>query len=295
MNYRIKLYLMNQKGLVVLAALIKTIGSSIIHSVIVSKDKAMVRDYYDEICDLCKKNSIIYYDRKNDISDQVNIAYCLAVGWRWMIKSGSKLIVLHDSLLPKYRGFSPLVNSLLNREPIIGVTALFACDRFDEGDIIFQESISIEYPMPIQTAIERISECYKLLACRIAACIAHGTPLLSSPQDHTKATYSPWLDDEDYRIDWDAPLLEVHHFIISVGFPFAGASSFVNGRCVRIIEAEPVDGFVMARSAPGKILFIDNGCPLIVTGSGLLRVTKIIDSTSRESLLPWSSLRKRFT
>ena len=49
--------------------------------------------------------------------------------------------------MPKYRGFAPLVNSLVNGEKIIGVTALFASEEYDNGDIIMQSSVDITYPI----------------------------------------------------------------------------------------------------------------------------------------------------
>jgi methionyl-tRNA formyltransferase len=58
---------------------------------------------------------------ENEICSDFNIA----ISWRWMLKV-SNLIVIHDSLLPKYRGFSPLVNMLINGEDTLGVTVLFA-------------------------------------------------------------------------------------------------------------------------------------------------------------------------
>ena len=45
-----------------------------------------------------------------------------------MIKNSENLIVFHDSLLPKYRGFAPLVSQLINGEEYLGVTAIFTND-----------------------------------------------------------------------------------------------------------------------------------------------------------------------
>ena len=59
------------------------------------------------------------------------------------------MIIFHDSLLPKYRGFAPLVNSLINQEKEIGVTAIKASQNYDEGDTV-TDNIGNDYDVTIQ-------------------------------------------------------------------------------------------------------------------------------------------------
>jgi methionyl-tRNA formyltransferase len=292
---KLKLYLMNKKGLSVLDALVGSFGRDLIDCVVTARDLGAVSDYNMEIRELCARNEIPCFDRKQDPGVVASVAFDIAVGWRWMLPSDATLIVFHDSLLPKYRGFAPLVSALLNREPHIGVTALFATDRFDQGDIIGQEVVPVHYPIALEAAIDLIAESYAALACRIAASAISGDPLPRTPQDHGAATYSPWRDEEDYRVDWALSAADIHQFVLAVGFPYPGASSVVNGARVRILEADVVEGFAMARPAPGKILFIEAGRPHVVTGAGLVRINRLVSNDTREDLLPWTSLRSRFT
>ena len=60
-----------------------------------------------------------------------------------MIRDKSKLIVFHDSVLPKLRGFNPLVTSLINGYEEIGVTVLYGTEDFDRGEIILQKKVNI--------------------------------------------------------------------------------------------------------------------------------------------------------
>ena len=83
--------------------------------------------------------------------------FSIAVAWKWLIKQKDILIVLHDSLLPKYRGYLPLVSQLINGEKEIGVTSFFANDKYDEGDIIYSSKIDIKYPITIEQAINQIN------------------------------------------------------------------------------------------------------------------------------------------
>src|SRR5579862_2375045 len=177
------MFLMNQKGFFVLSEFLKNYPANLIENIIGSVDDAVENDYNAEIKNLCSKYNLAYYDRGNDFSISSN--YCFAIGWRWIINTKAKLIVFHDSLLPKYRGFNPLVSCLLNSEKNIGVTALFANDKYDAGEIIMQDSTCIDYPIKIQQAIDKICVLYFNLAKTITNSILEGKQIVSYPQDST--------------------------------------------------------------------------------------------------------------
>ena len=69
------------------------------------------------------------------------------------IKSNNTLIVIHDSILPTYRGYLPLVSQLIDGQKEIGVTAILANENFDEGDIVHISKTKINYPITINDAI----------------------------------------------------------------------------------------------------------------------------------------------
>ena len=198
---KITLFVMTQKGYAVLNALIAEIGIGIIDKVISSRDTNIAHDHYDEIKACCQQYTIPFYEK----SEQPEIAteFAMAISWRWLINlQKTKLIVLHDSLLPRYRGFAPLIAALINEEKTIGVTALFASQQYDRGDIITQEAITIEYPLTIKQAIYSIAPLYVKIAVELGKMISSNIPIKSVPQNEAKASYSLWLDDSDYFIDW---------------------------------------------------------------------------------------------
>lgn len=118
MNKKIVFYLMNEKGFYTLNKFIKKFSSSNIEYIVSSIDKNMKKDYFKEIKQLCKKYKITFFDRNSDYfkKEKKFVGYKFAIGWRWIISNSDYLIVFHDSLLPKYRGFAPLVNSLVSNE-----------------------------------------------------------------------------------------------------------------------------------------------------------------------------------
>jgi len=118
MNKKIAFYMMNEKGFYTLKKFIKKFSFNEIEYIVSSPDNNLKKDYFDEIKQLCDKYKILFFDRSSDYLNKEKLfnGYKFAIGWRWIIKNDSKLIVFHDSLLPKYRGFAPSVNALVSNE-----------------------------------------------------------------------------------------------------------------------------------------------------------------------------------
>ena len=292
---KITLYLMTQKGHEVLQAIIDKQFSAIISEVVVGRDKKLDHDFADEIISLCSRHNIDHKERNDPF--QISSDYSIAISWRWLIpESSSRLIVLHDSLLPKYRGFAPLVNMLCNREPEIGVTALFASAEYDRGDIIAQSSTKINYPIKISRAIELIAQNYIELVITILTTLQRGDQLVATKQDESLATYSLWRDEEDYTINWHHSSEDILTFINAVSSPYSGAASYLNGRqkC-RILDAELEDDVKIENRDVGKVIFVKDGCPVSVCGRGLLRLIRLVDDATQADLLPLKNFRVRFT
>ena len=174
-------------------------------------------------------------------------------------------------------------------------TALFASDDYDCGDIIAQKSIKICYPIKIKDAIRAITEVYQGLATDIFADIVSGRDLERTKQDDSSATYSLWRDEEDYWIDWQESADRIKRFIDAVGEPYKGAKTAISGESMRVIDAEVVDDVIIANRTPGKIIFVRDGKPVVVCGTGLLRIDRLVKEASNESALPLSGFRLRFT
>ena len=264
--------------------------------VIVGRDLNVSNDYADHIIQLCKEHQIPYTERKNFNGQDIKYDYAIAVGWRWMIAAPKeKLIVIHDSLLPKHRGFSPLVNCLINGERTIGATALFASDEYDKGPIITQETIEISYPIKIQDAISMVSELYIKIFNYIIGKIEGDLEITGAQQDNALATYSLWRDENDYFINWEKSAEEICRFIDAVGTPYEGAKSNLNKQLIRIVSATTFpDVQIIDRSAHiGKVIFIENGKPIVVCKNGLLKINEATTLLGH-SVIPMEKFRSRF-
>ncbi len=283
---------MTQKGYDVLKAFIDNFNPSHIDFVIGSKDEKVNNDYYEEIKGLCEKNNINFIDKKSET--KINSSYSITVSWKWLIQDLEKVIIIHDSILPKYRGFSPLVSALINGEEEIGVTAILGNNEFDKGDVIAQKTTKIKYPIKIKDAIDIISKIYIEIVIELSRRIINNETLEGQTQDETKATYSLWRDEDDYKIDWNKDSLYIKRFVDAVSNPYLGAFCYLNNRSIRVFDVEIEDDLIIENRVPGKVLFNRFGYPTVVCGQGLVRITNARYENEKASIIPLQKFRSRF-
>jgi methionyl-tRNA formyltransferase len=291
---KVTLFLMTEKGYFFLKNCYPKY-KDLIELVIVSGDSQLKKDYENEIIEFCILHNIQYL-KKCDFNS-INTEFCIAVSWRWLINHpANSLIVFHDSLLPRYRGFAPLVNSLINGENEIGVTALFGDKNYDTGNIITQCSIKIKYPIKISDAIQLIHKCYHDTGNTIFNLISLNKSIKSIPQDETKATYSIWRDESDYFINWEKSAIEIERFINALGSPYNGALTRLDNKVVRIHACNVMKDIKMENRHCGKTIYLKSGMPVVICGIGLLKITdaSIEDNGSHKALIPSNKLRLRF-
>lgn len=287
-------FILTKKGYWVLRNFIEQFGPDFIDLVIIEEDKKIENDYYSEIRKICIDNNIKWFNRKEKYT--ISGGICFAISWKWIInQSNFKLIILHDSLLPKYRGFAPLVTALINGDKKIGVTALWAEDNYDTGRIICQKEIDVNYPKKIAEVIDDLILVYSSIVIEIFQDLTLKKSLLGIEQNESEATYSLWLDEEDYCINWNQDASKIQRFIDAVGSPYNGASSFIENKKVRIFDAETVADVYIENRSPGKIIFLKEGIPIVVCKSGLLRLKEVVDDKNRNSILPLKKFRIRLS
>lgn len=159
------------------------------------------------------------------------------------------VINVHYSLLPKYRGATPLETALLSGDTMTGVSLQKMVKELDAGDILAQEATEIA---PDETARElrpRLIEIgAALLAETLPAYLSGG--IIPVPQDASRATRAGKLKKEDGLLSLDAPAEEnwrkYRAYADTIGTYF-----FENGKRVKIVKASFADGrFVIERVIP---------------------------------------------
>ncbi len=163
-------------------------------------------------------------------------------------------INIHPSLLPRYRGATPLENTILNGDEETGVTLMLMDKEMDHGPIIAQERVSLADRRPTY------DELRQELAERGANLFYHtlanwlNRTLLATPQDHSEASYTQKITKEDGQVSLtDDPLILDRKFRALT--PWPGIYFFLNrnGNDLRVIikAAHWEDGkFIIDRVLP---------------------------------------------
>lgn len=146
-----------------------------------------------------------------------------------VIKHPSKFAVnFHGSLLPKYRGRTPHVWSIINNEQKTGITAHLIDNGCDTGDIIEQIEIEISKTDTGASILNKFNEKYFPLVQIVIDKIENNT-ISFKPQDHSKATYFGKRTPEDGLIDWNWHKERIFNWVRALSNPYPGAFSFLNG------------------------------------------------------------------
>lgn len=266
---RVGLYLMTEKGLAVLQAA-RRCDCEIAH-VTTASATGMSDESHKTIEAFAKDCGIPTFLRAHPPDYAGD--WSIAAGWRWMLDVPN-LVVLHDSLLPRYRGHSPLITALVNGDPTVGVTAFMAADEPDTGPIIAQRSIPVSHPTTMRETLLRLTPLYGELAAQVLAEIPD---VRYTTQDHSAATYSVWRDEDDYRIDWSQDDRSIVRLIGACSDPFPGAWTTAFLGKLPLVEVRITDAVVepdvrFEQRHLGKVAFIRDGCPVVVCGTGMVRV-----------------------
>ncbi|MFH0929986.1 MAG: methionyl-tRNA formyltransferase [Candidatus Moraniibacteriota bacterium] len=135
-------------------------------------------------------------------------------------------INIHASLLPKYRGASPVQCAILSGEKETGITVMKMNEKMDEGDILAQKKIEIGENETADLLLNRLS---KIGADMIGEFIPDwiSGKIKSIPQDQNMATYCKPVKREDGRIDWNCPAEEISCKWRAY-YPWPGIYSIIN-------------------------------------------------------------------
>ena len=180
---------------------------------------------------------------------------------------------VHTSLLPKYRGASPIQSAILNGETETGVTIMQMDVGLDTGAILTQRPTPIHPEDNAATLHDRLALLGAELLVETIPAYAVGT-IQPQPQAHELATHVAKIKKEDGRIDWTQPAPAIWNRIRAFT-PWPGAFTFLPAQpqplLLKLWQAEVVS----QSSAAGEILSADKNGIIIACGEGALRVTSL--------------------
>jgi methionyl-tRNA formyltransferase len=190
---------------------------------------------------------------------------------------------LHTSLLPRYRGASPIQTAIANGERQTGVTLMRIVRELDAGPVADVECVKIE---PLETAQDIEAK----LAAACVPMMARALPRLVdssldfTAQDQPSASFCRRLEKSDGALDFTAPAAVLAARINGL-FPWPTCGFELNGQSVKIGLADVAPDQAPAISAlsspflskvtPGNVLGVDAHGLLVATGLGVLRLRRL--------------------
>src|SRR5690606_22428733 len=147
-------------------------------------------------------------------------------------------INIHASLLPKYRGASPISASILEGNAVTGISYIVMNNKMDEGDIIFQSELPIDPTETSGSLAIKLSHSASNDINNVVYKYISGE-LVASPQDESKATYCSVLSKEDGKIDFEQ-LPQNLDRMVRAYHPWPGVWGMYNGKRVKLLPGTQV-------------------------------------------------------
>jgi methionyl-tRNA formyltransferase len=171
---------------------------------------------------------------------------------------------VHDSLLPAYAGFAPVIWALLNGESEVGVTAHLMNETLDAGDIVLQRAVPVG---PTDTATDLFHRTVDLIGPIVVdalAEIAAGRRDFAK-QDPAKASFFHKRSIEDSRIDFGWPAADLERLVRAQSDPYPNAFCHHGSTRLRIIAASVSNG--RYGGTPGRIFIREGDGVVVVAGA----------------------------
>lgn len=212
---------------------------------------------------------------------------------------------IHASLLPKYRGASPIQNAIIDGEKETGVTVMRMNAGLDTGDMLYKKSVSIEDTDTYETLHDKLMVLGGQAVTEALPLLEAGK-LVPERQDDALSCYAPRIEKGMGRLDFKRSARELDRLIRGVT-PWPGAYTFYRGKQMKIWRAVPADasgaedsedvpnGERIDGAAPGEIVRVDKNSFLAACGEGMLRVLEVqLEGKRRMSVrdfLPGAKMR----
>ncbi|MDE6477337.1 MAG: methionyl-tRNA formyltransferase [Mycoplasmoidaceae bacterium] len=183
-------------------------------AVVTKPDRPVGRKHqiiFSEVKQLAIRNNLTLFqpENLNDIYEQIkqlnpdlifSCAYGKIIPNNILSIPRLKCINVHPSLLPKYRGATPIQSAIINNEKETGVSFMYMVDKLDAGDILFQEVIPIDEKQTACSLFHIIeNKCYEMIRKNINDILEN--KITSTPQNDLEATYCTVISKEDEKIE----------------------------------------------------------------------------------------------
>lgn len=175
-----------------------------------------------------------------------------------------RVVNLHGSLLPAYRGAAPINWAIINGDTLTGNTTMFSEAGVDTGPMLLKQ----EVPIGIDTTAEELAQTMSIagadLMIETLDQLAKGT-LTGQAQDDSKATFAPRLSKEMGKIDWTKSASDIHNLVRGL-YPWPGTFTESAGGILKVTRTKTVKA--TSEGAPGTITDIGEAVVVACGGNG---------------------------
>ncbi|MBU1783743.1 MAG: methionyl-tRNA formyltransferase [Candidatus Omnitrophica bacterium] len=179
-------------------------------------------------------------------------------------------INLHPSLLPKYRGASPVSWAILNGETKTGNTVIKMSKKMDAGDIILQAEMEIGEDENAPELSSRLAQMGAALLLKTLNEIETGN-MHPRKQNEARVSYAPKLQKQDGKVNWERPAVDIVRQVRALQ-PWPGAFTLLNGKTLKIFAVE-IAARIKEGPIPGTI--VDGDKFIVKTSSGAIRINTL--------------------
>ena len=180
-------------------------------------------------------------------------------------------INVHASLLPRWRGASPIQHAIMAGDGESGITLMQMDKGLDTGPIYVQESLAIHNDETAASLHDRLAELgAKMLEGYLDEILANRIEAM--PQDGSASTYAPLIKKDAGLLDWQRSSIDLDRQIRAMT-PWPGAYSSWQGKTIKVLAARPVT-VQLPPGRPGKVV-VDQGSLFVLTGDGVLNLDQL--------------------
>ena len=180
-------------------------------------------------------------------------------------------INVHPSLLPRWRGSTPIQSAILAGDKETGVTIIKMDRGFDTGPILAQRRVSIDHDESHPKLASRLAQLgAELVAETIPAWLRD--EITPQPQDNAQATLTQTLKREDGLIDWTRPAEELARRVRALQ-PWPSTYTYWDGRLLKVLRAGAVAS--QGEGEPGSVVRTPDGNLLVNSGEGALQLLDV--------------------
>ena len=190
-----------------------------------------------------------------------------------------KCVNVHASLLPKYRGGSPISKSIMNGDKETGITIMYMAEGMDDGDIIKQESVKIEDNDNILTLSQKLCEVGARLIIKILPSILNKSCEIIK-QDESEVIYAYVPKRSDELIDFKDSAKNVHNKVRGL---YPNAYCLFDGAEMKILKTEVLEKDYDGKT--GQIVKVSKDAFFIKCQTNILKVLEIKPFSKKQMLV----------